>query len=158
MRPIVTACPLPDFSALHARKAPGDFLDCYGVDADLSAREAADIITAFLGWAQLLLKLRRAITLPFGLDNDGPDAPDKVGIFPVEVETDRELIAGFNDKHLNFRVSVTAHAGRVTLATWVHPHNIGGRIYLTAILPFHILIVRNALARIARHQMAGQTA
>jgi len=158
MRPHVTACPLPAFSQLHSLKAPGDFLDCYGVAAHRSPREAADIITAFPGWAQLLLKLRRVITAPFGLDNDGPDAPDKVGIFPVEADSDRELIAGFDDKQLNFRVSITAEEGFVTLATWVHPHNMGGRMYLTAILPFHILIARNALARVAAHPVSGQTA
>jgi hypothetical protein len=40
----------------------------------------------------------------------------------------------------------------VFLATWVHPHNIGGRVYLTTILPFHILIARNALARVGARQ------
>ena len=35
-----------------------------------------------------------------------------------------------------------------TLATWVHPHNRAGRLYLKAILPFHILIARDALARV----------
>ena len=73
-----------------------------------------------------------------------------MGPFPVESETETELIAGFNDKHLDFRVSVRSEGGLVSLATWVHPHNIGGRIYLAAIMPFHILIARDALARVAR--------
>ena len=154
----VTTSPLPAFSALHASRVPGDFLDCYSVASPLSPRAAAEIITDFPGWAQGLLRLRRLITTPFGLDNDGPEAPDRVGIFPVESETDTELVAGFDDKHLNFRVSVTSHQGRVTLATWVEPHNIGGRIYLAAIMPFHILISRNALARVAAHPLSGQTA
>ena len=80
--------------------------------------------------------------------NDGPDAQDKVGIFPVESENDHELIAGFNDRHLDFRVSVVSREGQVFLATWVHPHNLGGRLYLRTILPFHVMIVRNALARV----------
>lgn len=94
--------------------------------------------------------IRRIITAPFGLDNDGPDVVDKVGIFPVETETNAELIAGFDDKHLNFRVAVLSHDGQISLATWVAPHNIGGRIYLAAIMPFHIAIARNALARVGR--------
>ncbi|MEL7468037.1 MAG: DUF2867 domain-containing protein [Pseudomonadota bacterium] len=149
-RPRVTTTDLPAQSLLSRHVGTGDFLDCYSVQSDLSPREAADIITAFPGWARALLVLRRWITAPFGLDNDGPDTADKVGIFPVEIDTAEELIAGFNDKHLNFRVSVQSHAGRVFLATWVHPHNLGGRIYLTLIMPFHILIARNALARVAR--------
>jgi hypothetical protein len=43
-----------------------------------------------------------------------------------------------------------SQAGNVYLATWVHTHNIGGRLYLAAILPFHVLIARNALGRVAQ--------
>lgn len=148
--PDVVATDLPDDSLLHARVAPGDFLDCYAVASNLTPREAANVITDFPGWARFLLIIRRIVTSPFGLSNDGPDATDKVGIFPVETDIPGELIAGFNDRHLNFRVSVMAQGGRVFLATWVHPHNIGGRLYLRTILPFHILISRNALARVAQ--------
>ena len=151
----VTAADLPPDSALHRHIAAGDFLDCYAVAADVPPRRAADIITAFPGWARFLLVIRRLLTAPFGLSNDGPQAADKVGIFPVESETERELIAGFNDRHLDFRVSVLSEGGRVLLATWVHPHNIGGRLYLAAIMPFHILIARNALARVRNSSAAG---
>jgi Protein of unknown function (DUF2867) len=141
---------LPATSALHRRMSQGDFLDCYGVAAEMPPRQAADIITSFPSWARFLLRIRRIITAPFGLSNDGPAATDKVGIFPVESENATELIAGFDDRHLNFRVAVISDAGRVYLATWVHPHNFGGRLYLAAIMPFHILISRNALKRVAR--------
>ncbi|MEO0379903.1 MAG: DUF2867 domain-containing protein [Pseudomonadota bacterium] len=148
--PRVTATRLSTASALHARMAEGDFLDCYSVTSTAAPRNAAEIITAFPAWAQLLVKLRALITMPFGLSQDGPDAADKLGPFPVESETASELIAGFDDKHLDFRVAVRSDAGVVSLATWVHPHNIGGRMYLAGIMPFHILIARNALARVAR--------
>ncbi len=148
--PDVRATDLPDVSELHARRVPGDFLDCYSVPSDLNPRQAGEVITDFPGWAQFLLLIRRIVTAPFGLDNDGPQVTDKIGIFPVESETETELIAGFNDKHLNFRVSVLQHDGQVSLATWVSPHHIGGRLYLAAIMPFHIAIARNALARVAR--------
>lgn len=148
-KPKVTASKLPATSELHARIAPPDFLDCFSVSADATPRHAAEIITDFPVWARFLLQIRRLVTMPFGLSNDGPPADDKLGPFPVELETGSELIAGFNDRHLNFRVSVFSQNGQVSLATWVHPHNIGGRLYLKAILPFHILIARNALARVA---------
>lgn len=148
----VTATELPALSLLGERVVPTDFLDCYCVASDLSPRRAAEVITDFPGWARFLLHIRRVVTSPFGLSNDGPAAPDKVGVFPVETETGRELIAGFNDKHLDFRVSVISQDDQVFLATWVHPHNIGGRLYLKTILPFHILIARNALARVAATQ------
>jgi len=141
---------LPNESALGTFLKPGDFLDCYQVKATVPPRQAAEIITTFPVWASWLLRLRNLIVAPFGLSTDGPDAVDKIGPFPVELETGTELIAGFNDTHLDFRVSVRAEDGQLTLATWVRRHNLGGRIYLAVIMPFHILIARNALKRVAR--------
>lgn len=147
MSQVVTA-KLPLQSLLSDRVKEGDFLDCYSVESNLSPREAANIITDFPEWARFLVGIRNFVTAPFGLSSDGPSASDKVGFFPVETENSHELIAGFNDKHLDFRVSVMSQHGRVFLATWVHTNNIGGQIYFKAILPFHILISRNALTRV----------
>lgn len=144
----VIAAELPLQSLLGERVKPTDFIDCYSVESDLSPRNAAEIITNFPGWARFLLKIRALVTAPFGLSNDGPPAPDKLGAFPVETESGHEIIAGFNDKHLDFRVSVISQEGKVFLATWVHTNNIAGQIYLKSILPFHCLIARNALARV----------
>ncbi|UWQ19625.1 DUF2867 domain-containing protein [Jannaschia sp. M317] len=146
----VSTTALPAGSRLALLRKPGDFLDCYAVPSNLDPRRAAEIIVTFPGWARLLLELRRIVTAPFGLSQDGPDAADKLGPFPVEHADAEEIVAGFDDRHLNFRVSVLSREGRVHLATWVDPHNWGGRLYLTLILPFHIAIARNALARVAR--------
>ncbi len=148
-KPKIILSQLPSSSLLQNRILPSDFLDCYSVASDLAPRRAAEIITDFPGWAGFLLQIRRVVTPPFALSNDGPQATDKLGPFPVELETGSELIAGFNDKHLDFRVSVLSTKGQVSLATWVHPQNFGGRLYLKAIMPFHILIARNALRRVA---------
>lgn len=146
----IIATELPSHSALLERVGTLDFIDCYCVDSELAPRQAAEIITNFPLWARFLVHIRNGITKPFGLSSNGPAAEDKVGFFPVESDNDRELIAGFDDKHLDFRITVVSHKGRVYLATWVHPNNIAGTLYLNAILPFHILIVRNALARVGR--------
>lgn len=151
----VHAAPLPDDSRLHQYFAPGDFLDCYRVACDLEVREAAEIVTAFPGWAQMLVKLRNILVLPFGLRGEGPQSEDMVGIFPVEHETETEVVAGFDDHHLNFRVSVLRAGQHIYLATWVHRNNMLGRIYLAAIMPFHVLIVRDALGRVAHAQKAA---
>lgn len=135
-------------SLLHKRYENGDFLDCFSVESELSPRRAAEIITAFPAWTMALVRLRGALVAPFGLSSKGPEAADKLGIFPVEYDGEAEVIAGFNDRHLDFRVSVLSENGRISLATWVHRHNLGGWLYLAAILPFHILIARNALARV----------
>lgn len=151
----VTKTALPAFSTLHERRQPGDFLDCYTVTAAMPVHDAADIITDFPHWARFLLWMRRIVTTPFGLDNDGPKAADRIGIFPVETETCNELIAGFDDRHLNFRVSVLSDDARISLATWVSPHNLGGRAYLASIMPVHVAIARNALLRV-RQAMIDQ--
>lgn len=150
MRNLVHKITLPAVSALHDQRVPGDFLDCYSVTSNLAPRHAAEIITAFPKWAGFLLVIRGLVTAPFGLSQDVPEAADKLGPFPVQSETQTEVIAGFDDKHLNFLVSVLSHEGQISLATWVAPHNMGGRIYLAAIMPFHIAIARNALARVAQ--------
>ena len=145
----VIAAVLPDTSLLQDRVTTDDFLDCYSVKSSLDPRTAASIITSFPGWVSLLMSARNALVKPFGLAAETPDNADKIGPFPIEYESDVEIVAGFNDKHLNFRVSVMAQNNHVYMATWVHPHNIGGRLYLATIMPFHIIIVRNALQRVA---------
>ncbi len=147
--PRVHSTTLPADSLLWRKHTRGDFLDCFSVAADIPPRQAAEVITAFPGWAGFLLKIRGMVTAPFGLSNDGPAAADKVGPFPVILETQDELIAGFDDKHLEFQVSVLRRDGQIYLATWVHRHNIGGWIYLAVIYPFHVLVARDALKRVA---------
>jgi len=81
------------------------------------------------------------------------DASDMIGIFPVLSQTPERLVAGFDDKHLDFRVivDVSEAAGRrrVTATTLVLTHNLLGRAYLAAILPFHRVIVRTMVAQAA---------
>jgi Protein of unknown function (DUF2867) len=76
-----------------------------------------------------------------------------IGIFPVISETPDRLIAGFNDKHLDFRVVVDVAAPgncrEVTATTLVKTHNWLGRTYLAIILPFHRLIVPAMLRQVA---------
>ena len=158
MMKIIRSTDLDTDSTLRNRFAEGDFLDCYSVASNLPARQAAEIITAFPGWVRFLVALRGLMVAPFGLRARGPSARDKIGEFPVEIETPDEVIAGFNDRHLDFRISVRSRDGEVSLATWVRRHNLGGRLYLALILPFHVAIVRNALARVAAHRSAGQAA
>lgn len=147
--PKTTKIDLPEGSRLHAFRVLGDFVDCYSVASDLAARPAGDIIGDFPGWVRGLLRVRSILVAPFGLSADGPESDNRIGPFPVEYEDAEQVIAGFDDRHLNFRVGVMAQGGQVSLATWVDPHNLGGRLYLGAIMPFHVAIAHNALARVA---------
>ncbi|MCU0902963.1 MAG: DUF2867 domain-containing protein [Tabrizicola sp.] len=137
---------LPRASTLWSLRQPGDFLDCYSVPSTLSPREAATFGLALPGWATTLLKLRNALVRPFGLKTGEPDKP----IFPTCHESETEIILGTDDKHLNFRIGLISDQGRIYMSTWVHPHNLWGRAYLRLVMPFHILISRGAVARMAR--------
>lgn len=136
---------LPRASSLWSLHQPGDFLDCYSVPSTLSPRQAATRGLALPGWAAALLKLRNTLVRPFGLKTGEPERP----IFPTCLESDDELILGTDDRHLNFRIGLYRQDGRMFMSTWVHPHNAFGRTYLRLVMPFHILISRGAVARMA---------
>ena len=140
---------------------PGaQFADAYRIevaDHALNARQAAERMMARQPrWAEALLTLRNILVTPFGFKTSGASAPaprELVGIFPIVSERPDRLVAGFNDKHLDFRIVVdvtTSGATRnVTATTLVLTHNWLGRTYLTVIMPFHRLIVRTLLRQIA---------
>ena len=141
--------PLPATSRLWAKVLPDDFIDGYAVESKLSPREAANIGLAMPGWADTLLRLRNRIVKPLGLKTESSDSGDGA-IFPVEYEGADELIIGTDDRHLNFRICIRQEADRIHMATWVHRNNALGRAYLMIVTPFHVLIVRDAMRRIAR--------
>lgn len=140
---------------------PGaQFTDAYRLEVDgenLDARRAAMRMMARAPrWVDALLALRNIIVAPFGLKTSGGgrQAPrDMIGIFPVVSETPARLVAGFNDKHLDFRVvvDVATAGGRqsVTATTLVLTHNRLGRTYLGIIMPLHRLVVRAMLRQVA---------
>jgi hypothetical protein len=135
------------------------FADAFQIeieDRDLDARRAAERMMARQPrWAEALISLRNLLVAPLGLRTSGAGLVpprDMIGIFPVVSETPGRLIAGFNDRHLNFRVviDVTAPGGvrQVTATTLVKTHNWFGRIYLATIMPFHRLIVPALLRQV----------
>jgi hypothetical protein len=142
--------------------AGAQFRDAYSIAIDDDALDARQAAQRMLGrsprWIDALLALRNFLVTPFGLKT-GAHAPNEtggsniIGIFPVVSETPDRLVAGFNDKHLDFRVVVdVAAAGRgqrVTATTLVVTHNLLGRTYLAIILPFHRLVVRALLRQVA---------
>jgi hypothetical protein len=140
---------LPPTSTLWSLHQPGDFLDCYSVTSTLSPREAATRGVSLPGWARWLLALRNLLVRPFGLKTGAVARAKAIGIFPVCTESADEMILGLDDRHLDFRVALFRQAGRVYMSTWVRPHNLAGRIYLRLVMPFHILICRGMVARMA---------
>jgi len=141
--------------------AGAQFADAFRVtvtDAKLNARAAAErIFSRNPRWVTMLLDLRNAIVAPFGLKTSAEGEAKSggmVGMFPVLSETPGQLIAGFNDHHLDFRVVIDvapvdgSREQDVTATTLVLTHNRLGRAYLAAILPFHRLITRSMLGQV----------
>ena len=140
---------------------PGaQFADAYRIEVDdrsLNARQAAErMIAQQPRWAGALLTLRNILVKPFGLKTSGAGntAPrEMVGIFPIVSERPDRLVAGFNDRHLDFRIVVDVAPSdatqNITATTLVLTHNWLGRTYLAIILPFHRLIVRTLLRQVA---------
>ncbi len=143
--------------------AGAQFADAFRVtvtDAGLDARSAAmRMFSESPRWVQALLDLRNRIVEPFGLKTSGEDdvkVGGMIGLFPVLSETPERLVAGFNDHHLDFRVVVDVlpvDSGReVTATTLVLTHNLLGRAYLTAIMPFHRMIAKTLLKQVCQVQ------
>jgi hypothetical protein len=150
---------------LHPLLVGAQFMDAYRIELEgtvLAAREAAVAMFARSPrWIEALLALRNIMVAPFGLktsgqesDQDEPSSRTMIGLFPVVSETPERLVAGFNDRHLDFRVIVevkaTVSGQQVTLTTLVLTHNRLGRVYLSTIMPFHRLIARTLLRQAAQ--------
>lgn len=145
--------PLPRASRLWEKFEKGDFIDCYAVTSRLSAQEALQIGLALPSWAMMLLKIRNRILSPFGFKTN-IDKGYLDSIFPLEFQDENEVIVGTDDWHQDFRISVYKSQDTIHMSTWVHRHNLAGYTYLALVMPFHILIVRDAMRRIARTTIA----
>jgi len=140
--------------------AGAQFIDAFSIaigDTALDARHAAEkMLARGPRWIDALLALRNLIVAPFGLKTSAPNetgTADIIGLFSVLSQTPDRLVAGFNDRHLDFRVVVdVATAGgsqNITATTLVLTHNLLGRTYLAVITPFHRLVVRAMLRQVA---------
>jgi hypothetical protein len=140
--------------------AGAQFIDAFRIDLEGSALDARNAAQRMFDrspqWIEALLSLRHLLVAPFGLKTSGKTEAiplETIGLFPILSEAPDRLIAGFNDKHLDFRVVVdVATAGarqQVTATTLVLTHNALGRVYLAVITPFHRLVVRTLLRQVA---------
>ncbi|WP_025033202.1 DUF2867 domain-containing protein [Bradyrhizobium sp. DOA9] len=143
----------------NALLAGAEFIDAFRVDIGAAAVNAREACTRMVlhgpRWIDALLRLRNILVRPFGLKTSGEGAPAPhglIGLFPVLSETPEQLVAGFDDSHLDFRIVVDvsgdAASRQVTSTTVVRTHNLLGRTYLALIMPFHKLVVRNMMGRI----------
>lgn len=98
------------------------------------------------------MALRNTIVGLFGLKGAGT-LTGASGGFPVVSESPDQIVLGFDDRHLDFRIVLdVSSAGGVqhaSVTTLVDRHNLAGRVYIVAVTPFHRLIVRTMLRKLA---------
>ena len=76
---------------------------------------------------------------------------EKIGVWPIFLLTENELVAGRNNKHLDFRLSVLkvmdGETPSVVVSTICMVNNTFGKIYLFFIVPFHKWGVQRLISR-----------
>ena len=167
----VVECDLPSGSMMSREFVErAYFRDFYR--APLSGRElgVVDVFFAIFAlhplWLKLLLVVRNKIAAIAGLEapttseilhiqiKDHYVVGEKIGVWPIFSLSKDEVVAGRNNKHLDFRLSVLkVHDGdrtNVVVSTICTVHNLFGKIYLFFIVPFHRYgvktLLRNAVA------------
>ena len=167
----VIECDVPPSSALD-RELIGhcDFSDSYRVPLSHPGLGMAEIFFAVFGhtplWMKSMLILRNVAVRLAGLEVPTvaeimrPEVRavykvgDKIGPWPVFFVGENEIIAGRDNKHMDFRLSVlkvsSGDAADVVVTTVCSVHNFLGTIYLFCIAPFHRAGVQALLARAIR--------
>ena len=163
----VIECDVPTSSALSRDMIRSAYFhDSYRVPLARRKLTIVEIFFALFGhtprWMKVLLIVRNAIARWCGLEaptvaeilkpavRASYDVGDKIGPWPIFFIDDNEIVAGRDNKHLDFRLSllrVTDGDGEsVVLSTICSVHNLAGKIYLFFIVPFHRTGVRSLLA------------
>ena len=142
------------------------FHDSYRVP--LSRRELG-IVDIFFGifghhplWMKLLLIVRNKVASLAGLDapttseilhvqiKDRYVVGEKIGVWPIYTLSENEVIAGRDNKHMDFRLSVLkvpdGDKPSVVVSTICTVHNLAGRLYLFFVVPLHRYGVRKLMA------------
>ncbi len=161
----ILSVPVPKESIYKEYISKIDFKDAYRATlTDNTISIETIYLNAFVHspkWIDNFLILRNKIVGVFGLkintekiqlSKEDLKVDSKVGIFRIYAVTNNEIIAGEDDKHLNFRVSVLKQNCEVTISTLVQYNNLFGKVYMTLIMPFHKLIVRSMLKNAVKNK------
>jgi Protein of unknown function (DUF2867) len=164
----VTRCDLPINTAIDIELIRHAFFtDSYRVPLRRADASVVDIFFAVFGhhpvWLKSVLLIRHRVGALIGLRAArtsqiwGPAKAENyrvgqdIGRWPIHFLGDSELVAGTNDKHLDFRVSVLRHgsseAAFATISTVCRTHNGFGDGYLRLIAPCHSWGVQYLLSR-----------
>ncbi|MBS0519868.1 MAG: DUF2867 domain-containing protein [Proteobacteria bacterium] len=163
----VTAIPVPAESVLKAAIGDADFHDAYAArlaDGSLSPIEIGlRVMRSTPRWVSLLMSVRNRLVSMVGLKDvgrmrDGTDRPadsyrvgDRLGIFSIFGSSEKEVLLGIDDRHLDVRVSILKMrrdgADSYVVSTAVHIKNLLGRIYMLPVARIHPLVVKASMRR-----------
>jgi hypothetical protein len=162
----IIECDVPASSALSRDLIQSAYFhDSYRAPLMRPELSIVEIFFALFGhtplWMRALLITRNAVVRQFGLE--APTVAEilhptlratyhvgeKIGPWPIFFIGDNEIVAGRNNKHLDFRLSVLkvadGDAESVVVSTICSVHNVFGKIYLFFIVPFHRTGVRSLM-------------
>jgi hypothetical protein len=163
----VVECDVPSGSMLSRELIErAYFRDSYRVSLNREDLSVTDMFLAIFShhplWMKLLLIARNKAASLAGLDTPTaseilhPDIKDryvvgeKIGVWPIFSLSEDEVVAGRNNKHLDFRVSVLklpeGDGSSVVVSTVCKVHNRSGKLYLFFVVPFHRYGVRTLMA------------
>jgi hypothetical protein len=164
----IAPCTLSTDTALDREFVEGAFfIDSYQVPLTCSSATVVDIFFAVFGhhpmWLKAMLLVRHRTGTLFGLQAASTSevmSPSRaanyrvgqhIGPWPIYFLGERELVAGRDNRHLDFRMSVlkrgSDQSASAVVTTVCRAHNRFGRMYLRAIAPFHKWGVQRLLRR-----------
>jgi Protein of unknown function (DUF2867) len=164
----VVECEIPSASVLDRRVIEAAyFRDSYRAPLSHASASVVDIFFGIFGhhpaWMKLLLIVRNRIASACGLDAPtaseilNPEirssyrAGDRIGVWPIFTLTETELVAGRDNKHLDFRLSLLKETdggnASVVVSTICTVHNAFGKLYLFFVVPFHKWGVRRLISQ-----------
>jgi hypothetical protein len=166
----VTQCDWPQTSLLERDKVvSADLRDSFQAPLEVRSRNMPQLFEAIFGhhpaFAKLLLLARNKLMHWLGYEvarsadirafqrRETYKVGDTIGPWPLFYIGEDELIAGRDNGHLDFRVSLLRIRGpqpRIVVSTICNAHNAFGRVYLKIVGPFHRfgvpMLLRRAVA------------
>ena len=154
----VVECDVPSQSALGADLIEhADFRDAYRAPLRCSDLGVVEIFFGIFahrpGWMNLMLIARNKAAALAGLEvpttseivnmerRDHYSIGEKIGPWPIFFLGPDELVAGRDNKHMDFRLSILkvrdGPGPSVIVSTLCMVHNKFGQCYLSSVIPFH---------------------
>ena len=151
MKKVIRLTTIPENSVIANGFDKIDYCDTYRIvkATNDTVEEIAAKIFKPSKWMNWLMGIRDSVVGIFGLKTGKEILKGQTTNFPIIEQLENEIVMGENDKHLDFRTSVSVDRENsfIYLTTIVHFNNLFGRLYFLPVKPFHKIIVKSSLKR-----------